>query len=498
VPSELVTLAGRYVLESRTAAGTMASVWRARDDVLARTVAVKILHQHLVEDGQFLERFRHEAVAAARLTHPNIVAIYDTGAEEIGSGERQHFIVMEHCGEGTLAELMSRRGPLDARRTLEFASDVCEALGYAHSSWVVHRDFKPANVLIAEDGTFKVADFGIAKAAFDSKDITSTGPILGSVAYLSPEQVQGLEPDARSDLYSLGVVMYELLAGRPPFVEDSQLSVAMKHAHAEPPPLRSLRAGIPRALEQVVMTALAKDPARRYASAEEMLAAIQRAGASGPDPDRARQPAAVPPPEQPRPAYQSQAATQTRSLLPVAAVIAVALVLGILLPRLLGEPSRSARLGSAGQAPAGDRPGSTQPRFRILEAEDFDPDGDGEEHSEDVPAAYDDNEATFWTTETYAGALGKPGVGLVFDLGGANAVTEVEIVSDTPDYEVQIRAGDRPPAGPESLEPVARGRAPSRFSFGAVEARYWLVWITELPGSGGGYAHIGEVEFRGT
>jgi eukaryotic-like serine/threonine-protein kinase len=512
VGSELVTLGQRYALEDRIASGGMATVWRARDDVLARTVAIKLLHPHLAEDSEFLERFRREALAAARLSHSNIVAIFDTGTEATegdGSGDdvsERHFIVMEYCSGGTLATALANEGPFDPGRAASVAAEVCDALGYAHRSGIVHRDVKPHNVLITEEGSLKVADFGIAKAAFGTSDITTTGSILGTVTYLSPEQVQGLEPDARSDLYSLGVVVYELLAGRPPFVEDTQIAVAMAHAHRDPPPLRSIRARIPRALEAIVMKSLAKDPDERWQSAEEMMNALRQTGGQAstaifPRPVTDPVPVSDPVPQAggqaARPA-RSQALTQTRNLVPVLLLVGIALILGLVLPRLLDDDSPASANGDSG---AEGTPGPTGASpLRIASARDFDPLGDGEEHSEDVPLAFDGDGSTFWTTETYSGSLGKPGVGLLFDLGTTRSVDEVRIASDTPGFSLELRAGDRPAEGVGALAEVASSaadEATSSLQFEPSSARYWLLWITELP-AGGGSAHIAEVEFLGS
>src|SRR5687768_1314699 len=279
MPSELDSIAGRYVLERQISQGGMATVWQAKDDVLARPVAIKILHPHLSQDEGFLERFRREALAAARLTHPNIVSIYDTGTEEAPDGEPDlQYIVMEHCSRGTLEDLLRTEGALAPERVASAGISICEALSYAHRHGIVHRDVKPGNVLIANDGSLKVADFGIAKAAFGKKDITTTGSILGTVTYLSPEQGRGEEPDQRSDLYGLGVVLYELAVGRPPFAAETQIATAMMHVKDPPPSLRSIRAGVPRSLEAIVMKALAKDPEDRYASADDMARALGSQG----------------------------------------------------------------------------------------------------------------------------------------------------------------------------------------------------------------------------
>jgi serine/threonine protein kinase len=185
--AEPFKLAGRYVLETTIASGGMATVWRARDEVLARAVAVKVLHAHLARDEDFLTRFRREALAAARLSHPHIVAIYDTGREPGLDGTERPYIVMEHCAGGSLADALVRSGPMEPAKAAAVGATVCEALSYAHAAGVIHRDVKPANVLVSADGSLKVADFGIAKAAFAGGDLTTTGSILGTVTYLSPE-----------------------------------------------------------------------------------------------------------------------------------------------------------------------------------------------------------------------------------------------------------------------------------------------------------------------
>src|SRR5687767_13778811 len=179
-------LAGRYGLTEVISSGGMATVWRARDQVLARTVAVKVLHEHLAQDEAFLTRFRREAIAAAGLTHPHVVSIYDTGEME-AADSTCHYIVMEHCGGGTLGTMLKEAGPFSTERTATVGATVCEALEYAHSKGIVHRDVKPANVLVGDDGLLKVGDFGIAKAVSEKSDITTTGKIMGTVAYISPE-----------------------------------------------------------------------------------------------------------------------------------------------------------------------------------------------------------------------------------------------------------------------------------------------------------------------
>jgi tRNA A-37 threonylcarbamoyl transferase component Bud32 len=257
----------------------MAEVWEAHDVLLARRVAVKVPHRHLGRQEAFRRRFRREAVSAGRLSHPNIVAIFDTGTDD-----EDNFIVMERVDGPSLRELLVPDRPLPVDRAVSIASHVASALEYAHRQGVVHRDIKPANILIGQDGMVKVADFGIAKAALGD-DMTQTGTALGTARYLAPEQVEGGLPDRRSDIYSLGVVLYEMVCGRPPFQADNELALALQHLRAEPPPPRSLSALVPPWLEGVVLTALAKSPDQRFATADRLCDALARGPAwTGPHP----------------------------------------------------------------------------------------------------------------------------------------------------------------------------------------------------------------------
>jgi len=267
------TLDGRYQLGSLLGAGGMARVYVATDRVLERQVAVKVLSPPDAQDPLFVERFRREARAAARLSHPNIVAVFDSGSDA-----DQPYLVMEYVPGESLAELLHRQGRLAPGRAVELAIQVCAALAAAHAQGLVHRDIKPANVLVGEDGQVKVTDFGIVKASA-ATTLTGTGTVLGTAAYLSPEQAQGHPVDARSDLYGLGCVLYELLCGSPPFgsgADRSPVAVATRHVREPPEPPSMRNPQVAPALEAVVLTALAKDPAQRYQSAVELQHALER------------------------------------------------------------------------------------------------------------------------------------------------------------------------------------------------------------------------------
>lgn len=271
-------LGGRYALLEPLGRGGMAVVYRATDTVLGRPVAVKVLSEALARDPAFVERFRREALATARLAHPSVVTVFDHGSE----GDVR-YIVMELVDGPTLADLLAR-GALGLVRTVAIGDAVLAALEAAHAHGLVHRDVKPGNVMLTETGQVKVMDFGIARSA-DSETLTGSGTVVGSASYLSPEQVRGLTADHRSDLYSLGCVLYEALAGRPPFTGPSAVSVAHQHVSSEVVPLSHL-VPVPAELEEVVMRALAKDPLARYDGAGQMRTALAAAASPPAEPTR--------------------------------------------------------------------------------------------------------------------------------------------------------------------------------------------------------------------
>ena len=275
-------VAGRYTLSRRLGAGGMSTVFLATDEVLERPVAVKLLAEHLAEDEAFVARFRREALAAARLQHPNIVQVFDSG-EDPDSG--RHFIVMEYVDGPSCAEMLREHRTLAVEETVRITRDACHGLEYAHRAGVVHRDVKPGNLLLTGDGILKLADFGIAKAAEQTR-ITQVGAVLGTAAYLSPEQATGDEATPVSDLYSLGVCAYQFLAGRLPYEYSSLTELALKQQNDQVVPIAEFRPEVPQALDMAIRRCLERDPSLRYESAIEMAAALE-AGLQGQEPNTA-------------------------------------------------------------------------------------------------------------------------------------------------------------------------------------------------------------------
>src|SRR4051794_29876680 len=272
--------ADRYRLDRRLGVGGMATVQLAFDTRLERNVAVKLLAEHLAEDASFVSRFRREALAAAKLVHPNIVQVFDFGTD---GGSGRQFIVMEFVDGNSCAELLRDRGPMAPRDAVDVLTQACRGLDYAHRNGVVHRDVKPGNLLVNTEGVVKLADFGIAKAA-EQSDITKVGSVLGTAAYLSPEQARGQPAGPASDLYALGVVSYQLMAGKLPYEAASLTDLARLQEAGPPPRLNELNRDVPPALAAAVLRALARDPAMRYQDASEMEDALHDglAGIGGP------------------------------------------------------------------------------------------------------------------------------------------------------------------------------------------------------------------------
>ncbi len=264
-------LSGRYELSHLVARGGMAEVYRAHDRLLDRPVALKVLFPELSVDRAFVERFRREAQAAANLSHPNIVPVFDWG-EDGGT----YFIVMEFIDGRALSSILRSAGPMHPDRAAEIGADVAIALAYAHRHGVIHRDVKPGNVLITEDGIVKVTDFGIARAVNTEESLTQTGAVMGTATYFSPEQAEGMGVDARTDIYSLGVVLFEMVTGRPPFMGDTPVAVASKHVRENPPTPREINPAVPPDLEAIILKCLAKSPEYRYATGDDLRVDLLR------------------------------------------------------------------------------------------------------------------------------------------------------------------------------------------------------------------------------
>ena len=266
-----MTLGGRYRVERELGRGGMAKVFLGTDTVLGRTVAIKVLAPQFADDEGFVKRFRREAQAAARISHPCIVSVFDTGSDD-----GVHYIVMEFVEGRTLAEFLTGGGRIMPDRAIAIGQDVCRALDAAHAQGVIHRDIKPGNIMINPRGEVKVTDFGIARMTTTAETVAQTAAILGTASYLSPEQAQGQAVDGRSDLYSLGCVLFEMVTGRPPFLGDSPVAVASKQVLEQPVPPSKLNTDVTQDLDAVILRALAKNPANRYQSAEEFRADLER------------------------------------------------------------------------------------------------------------------------------------------------------------------------------------------------------------------------------
>ena len=475
-------LHGRYRLVEPLARGGMAEVWEGVDDVLTRPIAVKMLHPHLASDEAFEERFRREAIAAARLAHPNVVATFDTGEDE-GTA----FIVMELVRGRTLRDLLHEHGgALPPGLTAAIGIQVADALHHAHEAGIVHRDVKPANVLVcdAEPGSVpqvKVADFGIARAAaHDGADLTQPGALLGTAKYLSPEQVEGREPDARSDVYALGVVLYECLTGRPPFVADTEIATAMAHVHNEALKPRQLRAGIPRSLEAIVNRAMAKDPDQRYPTAADLATAL-RSVDLGDD----AVPAVVRDPTPPAGVVGSFGQTERSWIVPATLIVAVAAVLVVLAVVLAQADVGPLGGGRGGGSATDDGEDTPVTGFGVRS---FDPQGqDKLEKEERAPLAADANPATTWSTDRYNnrqfGGL-KPGVGLILELQDVEELRHVRVSSTSSGWSADVYVADRAGAALRDWgEPDASlsdiGDA-ADFQLDGDRGRAVLIWITRL------------------
>ncbi len=498
----------------------MAQVWGATDQVLARQVAVKVLHPHLARDHSFVKRFRGEAVAAARLAHPSIVSIYDTLAED-----GINAIVMELVVGTTMRADLDQHGPLELDAVLAIGTQVADALGAAHASGLVHRDVKPANILLSGDGRVLVADFGIAKAA-EGSDLTSDGSMVGTAKYLAPEQVEGAPIDGRTDLYALGIVLYEALTGSPPFAADTDAGTALARLHQDPTPPRQLRPHIPVAVELVVTRALARRPDDRFADAATMRRALLAAGADPTQAPAVAQAAVAASTDERPAASPSSPPPPRRPVLPGPAPVPAPggdpsdpsdwgrprpvtrrarwpwVVAGLLF--LVGVGAGLVALANSGIA---EGPGRT---IAIADVTTFDPPpGDLVENDGQLGFITDGDPETAWSTERYGSpelTSDKDGVGLVVALGESTDLRRLDITTPAGGWTAQVHVvdGELPDDIGGWGEPVNEAAEVDagtvRVEIDGASGDAILIWFTRLAPieEGRHTAQVSGIEVRGT
>jgi eukaryotic-like serine/threonine-protein kinase len=478
-------LAERYELSEQIASGGMTSVWRGHDRVLGRDVVVKVLHPELAADPSFRARFHEEAVNAARLTHPNIVALYDTGEQ----GDVA-YIVMELVNGPTLGAAIGRHGPLPPSRAARLSMEVAAALDYAHQAGVCHGSLKPGNILLADDGTVKVADFSIARAATEEDDPGRTGEVLGVDGYLAPEVVSGDDADGRADVYGLGACLYEMLTGRAPGADPSTTI-----------PPRALRAGVSRDLDTIVRQAMAVDPDDRFQTVQAMAAALSRS-ATGPDSVPPSEflpgpPAPTGPEVTPSHGFLRHEGRLLGWVLALVAVAAILVAVGLTfakndLGNLFGEdPPATPRRTPTTAAAASP--------IRGVTGASYDPLGDDlSENEDEAPNAVDGDPATVWRTVRYkSSGLGglKPGVGFVLSLRSPEEarLLNLTLTAAGADFTVYGSDGDTVPdqfgegSGWTQVGKQDDASARLNVKLSGGPHRHYLVWFTDLPPDGGGY-----------
>jgi serine/threonine-protein kinase len=483
-------IADRYEIEELVGTGGMSSVYRARDRLLERHVALKVLHPHHASDDDFVERFRREARSVAQLSHPNIVTVIDRGDDD-----GRQFIVFEYVDGENLKEIVVREGALPVRRALELALQVGRGLAFAHAQGLVHRDVKPQNVLMNGDDQAKVTDFGIARSIDVEGGVTQTGTVLGTSSYIAPEQAGGGDITPQTDVYSFGVVLYELLTGEVPFPGDSFVAVAMKHINEPPPDVRASRPDVPPRLAAAVSRALAKEPSERFASMDELVAELSACLAeldSEVDPDATMIVAPPRPARQARPPRGVRVpARPSRSPWPF-------LVPLILVAAALGAVGLYFALGrDKGKFESSTPPANaTTHPVKLAGTSAWDPAGDGEEHNAAAVNATDGESATYWGTEHYQ-SFSKDGVGVVLQAPSARRLRSVTVTTDTPGFTAEIQAGASATGPFEKVSSSRLVNGTTQFPItGDKAAAFYLVWITKLP-PGGDAAHVNEVVARG-
>ena len=474
-------LSGRYRLDAQVGTGGMSTVYRAFDATLERRVAIKLMHRDIAADSDQLERFRREARAVAQLSHPHIVGVIDAGEED-----NRPYIVFEYVEGETLKDRIRRLGRLPVDEAIAYAIEIARALGAAHGRGIVHRDVKPQNVLVDEEGSAKVTDFGIARSMDDS-GLTAEGRVLGTTDYVSPEQALGHDVNGQSDIYSLGVVLYEMLTGDVPFHGENQVSVAMKHVREDLPDVSKRRPEVSAGLAAILDRMTSKDLRKRYPDAlslqadlEEALAReLSRTGRSTgeatailrtlPESTRRRLP------------------LRMRRPLPIVAVIALLAAVAAVTIVLIQQGVDRTQRGTGQGTVKPDQPGTRAVSLKRTAAKTFDPAGDDEEHDGEAFSVVDKDPGTDWSTEGYSGSnLGKEGVGIFVDAVPGVDARSIAIDTPEPGWKAEIRVADgpRPPKEIGGWEKVAGGTVGSkrkRFRLRGDRHRYYLVWITGLP-----------------
>jgi hypothetical protein len=467
-------IAGRYELLELVGSGGMSGVWKADDRLLDRTVAIKILHEQFTADEEYVERFRREARSVAQLSHPNIVTVIDRGEDE-----GRQFIVFEYVEGENLKQLIERSGRLPVRDALLMALQMGRALAFAHDRGLVHRDVKPQNVLLNEDGQAKMTDFGIARSV-DVEGVTITGTVLGTSEYIAPEQARGQRVDALTDVYSLGVVLYELLTGSVPFQGENFVAIALRHVNEPPPSVLERRPDAPPRVAIAVERAMAKRPEERFQSMDEFVAELEEALADlDPSSEQATMIARRPVTAAPRRREERRRRRRGGILWPIAALLAVLAIAAL------------AALGALALRDGDGSPSAANTSIRLSGVDAYDPPpGDGVEHDDEAPNATDGQAGTYWTTETYQDfSNSKDGVGLVLDARREVEPSTITVVSETPGFQAEIRAGASPEGPFEAVSDSQTVEAETSFELNGAKARYFVVWITDLDGR----ARINEV-----
>ena len=469
-------IAGRYELQELVGSGGMSNVFRAYDRLLERQVAIKILHDQFGRDVDYVERFRREARSVAQLAHPNIVTVIDRGEEE-----GRQYIVFEYVEGDNLKALVSE-GPLPIDEALRLGLQVARALDFAHKRGLVHRDVKPQNVLLNDEGQAKVTDFGIARS-LDVQGVTQTGTVLGTSDYIAPEQARGQQVDQKTDVYSLGTVLFELLTGEVPYKGDNFVTVAMQHVNEPVPSLLERRPDAPLRLANAVESAMAKDPAERP-EMDDLVVELEAclAGQDGSDEGATM---IVKRRSRPRKA-RARKPRRSFPVIPVLlALLAVAALAGGAYLLVDGTPDVPAVAEDEPSGPVG-----------LTGVSAYDPEGGDGEHDSDAPDATDGDEASYWPTEQYDN-FSKSGVGLVVLLERDAALSRLTVKTETPGFEAKIRAGN----SPRGLFVDVSGdwqevTEETTFAIDTNDREYshYLIWL-RLPREGGN-ARINEVTAR--